>query len=407
VREGGCGVRILFVDDEQSVLDGLRRTLRGMRGEWEMEFINSPQAALEAVRERPFDIVVSDMRMPGMDGAALLSEIRRLRPETVRFILSGHSEREMIMKSVGPSHQFLSKPCKPEELKDAISRAHGLSALFESAGLKRLASELGSLPPLPSLFRELVAELEQPDASIDRVGAIIGKDVAMSAKVLQLVNSSYFGLQRQVTEVGKAVTYLGLDAISALVLGSQLFAEYEGAADSGAIERLWSTSFRVAHLAQRLARLENADKRIADDAFTAGLLHRVGELLLCVHLPERLERVREETAKRGLPQVQVEREELGATHAEVGAYLLGLWGLPQSIVRAVAFYPEPGKAGSHAFDALTALHAAALLGAGPPPDADACQEVDRAHLAQLGLEHRLAAWREAAREIDSAEASHG
>ena len=103
--------RILFVDDEPLVLQGLQRMLRPMRNEWEMAFVESGRRALEEMATLPFQVVVSDMRMPGMNGAQFLSHVQELYPRTVRLILSGHADKDLIMKCVGTAHQFLAKPC--------------------------------------------------------------------------------------------------------------------------------------------------------------------------------------------------------------------------------------------------------------------------------------------------------
>src|SRR5262245_37814840 len=98
--------KILFVDDEPNVLQGLERMLRSMRHEWEMQFAMSGPAALERLAEQTFDVIVSDMRMPGMTGAQLLTEVSQRHPHIVRIILSGQADQEDILRSVGPTHQY-------------------------------------------------------------------------------------------------------------------------------------------------------------------------------------------------------------------------------------------------------------------------------------------------------------
>src|ERR1700758_5310713 len=141
--------RILFVDDEPMVLDGVRRSLHAMRKDWEMSFVNSGHEALEAMAGQTFDIVVTDMRMPGMDGAQLLEEVKKRSPQSLRVILSGQSDRETILRSVNPTHQYLSKPCDGEELRTRLMRAFALKDLLENPELKGLVSKLDSLPSLP------------------------------------------------------------------------------------------------------------------------------------------------------------------------------------------------------------------------------------------------------------------
>jgi CheY-like chemotaxis protein len=205
--------RILFVDDEPKVLAWLERMLRSMRHEWEMEFAKSGPEALEALAARPFDVVVSDMRMPGMNGTQLLAEVMQRHPQVVRIILSGNADHETGMKSVGPAHQFLTKPCDVEVVKTTVGRACALRDLLADERLRLLVSQMQSLPSLPSLYEELVRELQLPNASLKRVGEIISKDVGMTAKILQMVNSAFFGLRREVSSIGRALTLLGLENV--------------------------------------------------------------------------------------------------------------------------------------------------------------------------------------------------
>jgi YesN/AraC family two-component response regulator len=179
---------ILFVDDEPMVLSGLKRSLHGMRREWEMEFVAGGQEALRAMGERPFDIVVTDMQMPVMDGATLLQEIKRLYPQCLRFVLSGQADLASILKTVNPAHQFLAKPCEAAELQKRLTRALAVRNLLQNEELRGLVSKLDSLPTLPALYTELVKELDKSEPSIPRIGQLVTEDMGLTAKVLQLVN---------------------------------------------------------------------------------------------------------------------------------------------------------------------------------------------------------------------------
>ena len=133
--------RILFVDDESMVLSGLQRSLRLMRSEWEMVFAPGGNEALAAMDLQPFDIIVTDMRMPGMDGAQLLEEVQRRSPQTLRMVLSGQSDRETILRSVNPAHQFISKPCEGEELKSQVDPCLCPQGSLAKSGSARISSE--------------------------------------------------------------------------------------------------------------------------------------------------------------------------------------------------------------------------------------------------------------------------
>lgn len=393
-------IKILFVDDEPLVLEGLQRMLRPMRHEWEMSFAESGAAALELMAATPRDVVVSDMRMPGMDGAQLLAEVTRLHPRTVRLVLSGYADQELIMKSVGLAHQYLSKPCSAEQIMAAIEQACASRDLLTNESLQRLIARMDSLPSLPSLYTQLVSELKSPDASIKRVGEIISLDLGMTAKILQMVNSAFFGLRRRVSNPGDAAMFLGIDTIMSLVLAIHVFSQFNETSVQGfSPQALWAQGMAAGQSAKRIVKAEGQDTKMSEAAFTAGLLHDVGKVVLATSLPEwygeafRLER------EEHFPFIEAELQVLGATHAEVGAYLLGLWGLPDAVVEAVAYHHRPGKCPSQAFGPLTAVHVAdafAHEAQGEEPSGGC----DMEYLAGLGLAGKLDGWRDICREND-------
>jgi len=165
--------KILFVDDEPMVLQGLKRMLRSMRNEWDMAFAESGEEAMGILEGHPFEVLVTDMRMPGMNGAELLKKVQKRFPDMIRIVLSGHSDQELILKSVRTAHQYLSKPCNADTLKNTVSRACALRELLKDETLKQVVSNIDTLPSLPKLYQEIMAELQSEDAFMDRVGEII------------------------------------------------------------------------------------------------------------------------------------------------------------------------------------------------------------------------------------------
>lgn len=396
--------RVLFVDDEPKILEGLQRMLRSMRAEWEMEFAAGGPAALDLLNTESFDVIVTDMRMPVMDGAQLLTQVRQFHPQIVRIVLSGHSDQEMILKSVGAAHQYLSKPCDPELLKETISRACSLRDLLTNKRLTLLVSQMESLPSLPSLYMELMKQLELPDPSIKQIGATISKDLGMTAKILQMVNSAFFGLRRHISNPAEAVGLLGLDIVKALVLSIHVFSQFSPTRIPGfSLEDLWEHNLAVGALSKQIARAEKQTPQVVDDSFTAGLLHECGKLVLAARLPKEYGEMLTLISTEELSMVEAERKVFGATYPEVGAYLLGLWGLPDSIVEAVGFHQSPSQCPRDAFSPLTAVHVADfLMGDSNPAAANNAThlEVDSVYLARLGLNERMDCWR-ALREVQN------
>jgi HD-like signal output (HDOD) protein len=389
-------LRLVFVDDEPLVLEGLRRSLHTMRGQWTMEFANGGAEALRMMEQHPFDVVVTDMRMPGMDGAELLQEVKARFPQTIRIVLSGHSSRESLLRSIAPSHQSLSKPCTIEDLKQRIARAFALHDLLENAAIKDVISGLGSIPSLPAIYEQAVQELQSPDPSIARLAAIISQDAPMTAKILQLANSALLGVRCNISNAAQAVTLIGFDMIRSLVISVHIFSQLdEHQVEELDVPQLWRHSLSTASIARSIAQYERSAKPVLEDCFTAGLLHDIGKLILIASLPHKYKRVISRVLKENIPLLQAEQEAFNCTHAEVGAYLIGIWGLPHAIVEAVAWHHLPSAAPSKGLAPVTAVHVAdALLASGE--FRHLCSEgvLDQKHLEEIGLSHRVSVWRQ-------------
>lgn len=388
--------RILFVDDEPMVLEGLKRMLRPMREEWEMVFIDSGAKALELMEQTPFDAIVSDMRMPGMNGAELLAEVLKRSPQTVRLILSGHADGDLVLKCIGSTHQYLAKPCRPEELKAAIARAMDLRNSFRDENLRQLISRMQQVPSMPKLYMRIVEKLEDPEIGLDEIGDVIAKDIGMTAKILNLVNSSFFGLGREISKPAEAVSHLGAETIKSLVLSVHAFSQFETGEMRGfSAENLWRHSQNTAGMAKAIAQMEDAEQKVIDEAFVAGLLHDIGKLILVSNFPSEYCQVLQTGRVGTLALVTAEENTFGANHAEVGGYLLGLWGLPVPIVEAISLHHNPSHCTHKGFSPLTAVHAAnAIVNFEEPPgtvfDSDT---LDSKYLSLLGLDGRLDVWR--------------
>ena len=388
---------ILFVDDQPQVLRGLRRTLDCMEEEWDMEFVGSGQEALDIMAQKPFDVVVSDMHMPGMDGAQLLAQLSHNHPNTVRIVLSGQENEEAVFRAVGPMHQYLSKPCDAQILQDTIQRALAMQELLAEPSLRQLVSQLSSLPSLPSLYEELVKELESPDGSVQQVGKIVAQDLGMTVKTMQLVNSAMFGLRQPVSAPEQAVAVLGMDTVKALALSIGVFSQFNETKLNGfSIDALLNHSLAVGTYARTIAKTEQIDKTTENHAFTAGLLHDAGKLMLVSHSPERYEQSYQLATEKGIPRWQAERETFGADHADVGAYLLGLWGLPQPIVQAVAFHHKPEQCPNQSVSPCMLVHVANVFEHEKNASHQGCEHFGLAedYLERAGLAGRLPTWRE-------------
>jgi putative nucleotidyltransferase with HDIG domain len=363
---------ILFVDDEPAVIDGMRDAVRRYRGASAMAFAESGTAALTLLASHAFDVVVSDMRMPGMDGIALLAAVRAQYPATLRIVLSGYSEPDAMVRALSVAHLFLTKPCGAAELMATIDRACRSRELLSEGMLLTAVRGASTLPSVPSVHAHLNEVIDDPAASARELGTIVEQDMAMAAKVLQVANSAMLRLERRATSVPEAASYLGLHTLKLIATSRCTFPFDPRAAPAGfSIEGLQRHSLVVARIAARIAEEDG----LPADAFTAGLLHDVGKLVFASRTPRASAQHR-------------------AAHAEAGGCLLGLWGLPDALVEAVAHHHDPARASTTELSAATVIHVAdALAHELVPVPGERTPAMHEGHLTRVGVAARLPAWR--------------
>ncbi len=398
--------RIIFVDDDVNVGQAMKRMLRPMRSQWDMVFATSGEEALELMAgEEPFDIVISDMQMPGMHGSEFLAEVMEKYPETIRFALSGSPGSGVVVQTATIVHQFLVKPFDPQLLMQLILRAFALRDQLEKSGIKQLLLEMGGVPSVPVLYRQILREMQTEKPSVARVAAIIEKDAGMTAKVLQIVNSSTYGLRQQVSNVVEAATLLGLSNLRNLVLAAEAFqpAEQEQLPENFQLEVLWNHSLKVAAFSKKIVLMETDSQKMADDAFTAGLLHDIGQIILATKKTKEFGECLRLAQENGELLIDAEKELFGATHAEVGGYLMELWGLPDTITEAITFHSIPSGCEEEDFSVVTALHAANYFCEGnDDDDITVTSPLDTFHLERTELGSHVEAWYDACHnEVDT------
>jgi putative nucleotidyltransferase with HDIG domain len=389
--------RVLFVDDQPDVLEGLQAILAPLRTHWEMKFVRGGEKALAALAAQPFDVLVTDFEMPGMDGPALLRRAQESVPEMVRVVLSGESEQEVARRVAHTAHQFLAKPCERASLYETIERTCALHTLLADPWLKQAIGRVGQLPVLPEIYHGVMRTLEDPNRTLGDVGTVVARDPVLSAKILQLVNSAFFGLPQAMTRIENAVKYLGADVIKCLVLMVDVFRD--GALDGIPGANLHDIQHHALHTAL-IARRLTREKRQQETAFVSGMLHDIGKVVLASRMPDRYARIVTAALETNRPMHAVELDRGGVTHAAIGAYLLAQWGLPYSIVEAVAHHHAPGQVAQRNFDVVGAVYVANLLAheQEPPPAerALAHDPVDLDYLEKLAVASSLGAWREIA-----------
>jgi HD-like signal output (HDOD) protein/ActR/RegA family two-component response regulator len=389
---------ILFVDEERFVHKALKRSFRNMRDDWHMQFAGGPQEAVETLEDQPVDVIVTETVFSSQNGIDFLETVRNLHPESVRIILSGYADQDVILKSVDLAHQYLAKPCEDDTLKATISRAFMVKALLDNTPLKQVVSKIDSLPSVPALYIELVEELQSEDASIANVGDIVAKDMGLTAKILKLVNSAFFGLPQQISSPAKAVSLLGVDLIKAIVLTSGTFDKFKKLTVPGfSLDEMWQHAMSCAACAKMIAQQSGCDRQEADTVFMSGLLHDIGKLLVAAHMPEQYSRFQDHIKQHGTSMADAEMAVIGTTHAAIGGYLLGLWGLPDPIIEATAFHHDPARNPAPVFGITGIVHVADALAHAGPVQKERLDGIDYAYLEATNHMPDLDRWIETCR----------
>ncbi len=386
--------QVLIVDSQEASCRALVANLSALQPDWKVLASIDGSHALETLRQNPCDAVVAELNLPGMDGAALLNEVMERHPRTVRFVLSDLSRQDAVLKCIGRAHQFLAKPCDPQILASALGRAFALDFWLPTEHTARALAGMHKLPSPPNLYFQVVRAMRSPQTSLEEVGSLIARDPAMTAKILQVVNSAVFGFQRQVSNPAEAVMYLGMQTTTSLILLAHTYSYFDQLGELHfSMDQLWAHSVRTARRARRICAAQCSLPAMADEAYTAGMLHDIGKLALAANNPSAYQEIAGRVKALGLLWWEAEQEVLGAIHSEIGACLAAAWGLSAGIVEAIALHHHPIKMVSSGFSPLTAVHAANVIDHSLQTH-NPVLRLDWPYIADLGLSDQVVCWRE-------------
>jgi putative nucleotidyltransferase with HDIG domain len=351
--------RILFVDDDESVLDGLRRLLHKMEDEWDIEFFADGRSALAAMDKNSYDIIVTDLRMAEMGGVELLEIVRKRHPDATRLMLSGCSEQPMYGKAVSCAHQFIAKPCDSEQLISQLSRSFAIRERIRSQRVAQVLPSLRSLPAMPAVYKRVLDMIENPRCTSRKVGEVISKDIGMSAKILQIVNSAFYGPSMKISDPVRASVYLGIKAIKALALTDGVFSTLpEEKVQEFCVTGLQEHCVRVGALARSICKSQKLSEQQQEVAMMGGILHDTGKMILISEFDYEFAEIIRLSRVEKRPCHEIERETIDLTHAELGGCLLNLWGLGNDIIEAATFHHEPEQCVDNGFSISTAVYLA-------------------------------------------------
>lgn len=401
-------IKVLLVEISAAAGDQLLQRLAVLKSEWSMRCVVGEAAALAALGEAPADVVITELAGPGFDGVSLLRTVRDHWPATARFVLSANTSTQLLMKALPVAHQILCRPFDPAQLQRTVFRACALSSRLYSNGVQASLGSLRSLPAVPRLYQLLSQELDSGRATPKSVATIIEQDMSMTARLLQLVNSAFFGLSRRITTIREAVTYLGFEPIRNLVASSEMFRAMSKLASpvGFSLDVVQQHSQRVGTVAASLL----SDRELSRTAYCAGMLHDIGRVVLAVSMPEAFSRAAELSKRQNIPLHVAEQQVFSCTHAEIGAHLLVLWGLPQALIEAVAFHHSPGALGDSQFGIAGAIHVADAIEHGRSSGLNAghlepaLSHIDMDWFQRSGEFESLAGWVAGLDGVDSAAA---
>lgn len=384
---------IIIVGDTSVAERTLFKQLDDLTPNWRLTHVAGSGETLAAFEESTVDVVIG-----GLAERELFRTLEDRHPKTVRFVIAEIAQQKEVMGLASIVHQFVSMPCEARVLRDAVDRACDMEEAMRREKVGRIIGRMDNLPALPDLYLELVERMRDPECSIDQIGEIVARDISMTARILKLVNSAFFGLRRQVSSPNEAVNYLGMDAIKALVLSINAFAKYENCCLGGiALEPLWNHSLMTAGFAKAVASANRGGAKHSEDAFVAGMLHDAGKLVLAANFSADYSEVIASVPEGEDGLLAAEERTFGANHAEIGGHLLALWGLPEAIVDAVTWHHQPQQCANRSFGPLVCVHTANVW-AHAEGESEPSLSIDGDYIDALGCTDQLAGWREACLE---------
>lgn len=385
---------ILLVDEDILILKALKRSLRQFNDQWTVSYAQNPHEALEKLELGSIDVLITEVHLSTADGEHFLRSFLIKHPNAARIILTGYTAADAIFKFAGLAHQLLAKPWSDRTLIETIQRADLISRMLSDKKLKRTLNMIENFPSIPSVYLELSQKLKAGEPSLQEIGEIVIRDPSLVIKLLQIVNSPYYGLPMPVTDPQKAVALLGLDVVKGFVLTSGLFNQYEKKKIANfKIDALWQHSLKTANIVRQIAKNERLDKEISEASFIASLLHDVGKIIVASNFPDEFKEICRRSESEGAPYWHIEQQVLGATHAEIGAYILGLWGLPLAVIQAVHEHHHPELSGPAGINQTTLVHIANAIEKTPVINSgEVPVDINPAYIQDLHLKECIAKW---------------
>lgn len=368
-----------------------------MESTWDCQMVAAADEVKGTLQQNSFHVLIFNSLVTAEP--CLAEVLKDQSANLVRIVLGAGNDKAEGARWNASGLSLLPQTTDGAALSANINRLARVQEWMSDQGMKKLLGHCRKLPAIPRLYSQVTAELASPNASIDAVAHLIAQDPVMTAKLLQVVNSAFFALGRELTNATEAVIFLGAERTRSLILLAGVFTQFESVKCPGfSAEQTWNHSLQVAAFARTVAITETRSAKIAEAAFTAGLVHDVAKLILAANVPAMYQGIEQLHASKQLTQREAELQVLGTTHAELGACLMGTWGVSLPVLEAVAWHHIPTESSDRGFTLTTAVHAANIfayeMGCGSGGNA-LPEKFDHAYLDQIGLGDRRNDWRKA------------
>ena len=391
-------VRLALVDRHSNVLDKIKHSLVAHRPEWSIRCFQEGEHLLTDLENQKYDLVVSDIRLPGLCGGEFLRSIARKAPETVMVVSYDRERQEDVITHVDAWNQFITKPCEPDVLIGVVEESLSLKEKPEGKSPVEVIKNLKRLPTIPAIYLELNRMLDNLDTHPEEIGVLVARDIALTSSLLRIVNSAQIGLRRNVSTPQEAVSFLGVDIVKTLALGAKLFTMCDDQIlRLPYLDNLWDHSMHVSGFARQIMKSKGGTRKMVDESMVAGLLHDAGKLVMATNDPQKSMEVVRICKERDISLMKAEDAVFGFNHGDVGGVLFRLWGLPQKVVEAVKFHHVPQRSQDKGLSVLAALHLAEMISQPIGGDGRGLRnrgDMDQSYLDGVGLEGGLEDWKQ-------------
>jgi HD-like signal output (HDOD) protein len=385
-------IRVMFVDDDPMVVRGIARNMSMMGTKMSITVRTSAAEALATLEKEMVDVIITDLCMPEVDGAALLEEVRARYPTILRFILSGEARPEIMLKATRMAHQYLSKPCETALLHKTIIDTLARMEAITNPEVSKTISRLEGVPSRQASLAEFLRLLNDNNAPLDQIATSLKKDPGLCARLLKVSNSPYFGHSGSIESLDDAIGLLGMDMIVSMAATHKLFAVTPPPSSSNLhLDVLWEHCVYVSSLVRHIGNRLKVPQAVLREASTASLLHDIGKLVLAYAAPSGFAAAYTRAKADHMPGWQAEYYIFGNHHAEIGGCLLKLWGLPAAVVDAVSMHHTPHHSMENRVGPVTLVHIADAVAHAGTNDG-ATTFLDGAHLKALNLPEDMDYW---------------